>query len=81
MVSDVSAIEVARTTLRLPAGAELMARSCVSLSSALDTTGVTLPWLRLRLFLVFAGIAGVAAAVLPARRAARLDVLTALSHE
>ena len=53
----------------------------VSLSSALDTTGVTLPWMRLLLFLVFAVIAGVAAAVLPARRAARLDVLTALSHE
>jgi ABC-type antimicrobial peptide transport system permease subunit len=33
------------------------------------------------LFLVFAVLAGVAAAMLPARRAARLDVLAAVSHE
>ena len=44
-------------------------------------TSVTFPWLRLALFLVFAVLAGVAAAVLPARRAARLDVLAAVSHE
>jgi len=34
MVSDVSAIEVASTTLRRPAGAGEIARSCVSASSA-----------------------------------------------
>ena len=40
--------------------------------------GVTYPWPRLALFVVFAVFAGVAAAVLPARRAAKLDVLTAV---
>ena len=44
-------------------------------------TGVTFPWARLLLFLVFAVLAGVTAAVIPARRAARLDVLTAMRHE
>ena len=42
---------------------------------------VTYPWLRLALFVVFAVLAGMAAAVLPARRAARLDVLTAVRHQ
>lgn len=42
---------------------------------------VAFPWARLALFLVFAVLAGVAAAVLPARRAARLDVLAAVAHE
>jgi putative ABC transport system permease protein len=44
-------------------------------------TTVTFPWGRLALFLVFAVLAGVAAAALPARRAARLDVLAAVTHE
>ena len=44
-------------------------------------TSVAFPWFRLFLFLVFAVLAGVAAAVLPARRAARLDVLAAVTHE
>ena len=44
-------------------------------------TEVRFPWARLALFLVFAVLAGVAAAVLPARRAARLDVLAAVGHE
>jgi putative ABC transport system permease protein len=44
-------------------------------------TSVTFPWARLGMFLVFAVLAGVAAAVLPARRAARLDVLAAVSHQ
>jgi putative ABC transport system permease protein len=39
------------------------------------------PWLQLVVFLVVAFIAGVLAAVLPARRAARLDPLDALHHE
>jgi putative ABC transport system permease protein len=43
-------------------------------------SSVTFPWARLALFLVFAVLAGVAAAVLPARRAARLDVLAAVSQ-
>jgi putative ABC transport system permease protein len=44
-------------------------------------TQVTFPWTRLALLLLFAVLAGVAAAVAPARRAARLDVLAAVSHE
>lgn len=41
---------------------------------------ITYPWPRLALFVVFAVLAGTAAAVLPARRAAKLDVLTAVRH-
>ncbi len=41
----------------------------------------SIPWLQLLVFLVVALIAGVLAAVLPARRAARLDPLDALHHE
>ena len=40
-----------------------------------------IPWLQLLIFLVVAIIAGIVAAVLPARRAARLDPLDALHHE
>ncbi len=42
---------------------------------------VTYPWVRLALFVVFAVLAGMAAAVVPARRAARLDVLTAVRQQ
>ena len=42
---------------------------------------VTYPWVRLGLFVVFGVLAGMAAAVLPARRAAKLDVLTAVRHQ
>jgi putative ABC transport system permease protein len=52
-----------------------------SLAGVLGADGVTFPWLRLLLFLVFAVLAGVVASVLPARRAAHLDVLAALDHE
>jgi putative ABC transport system permease protein len=52
----------------------------VTLAGLLGVDQVTFPWVRLALFLVFAVIAGVGAAVLPARRAARLDVLAAVSH-
>ena len=53
----------------------------ISRSFADVITTVTFPWLRLALFLVFAVLAGVSAAVLPARRAARLDVLAAVTHD
>jgi putative ABC transport system permease protein len=55
----------------------------VTLSNSLGSviSSVTFPWARLGMFLVFAVLAGVAAAVLPARRAARLDVLAAVTHE
>jgi len=39
------------------------------------------PWLLLGLFLVVAVVAGVLAAILPARRAARLDILKAIQYE
>ncbi len=40
-----------------------------------------IPWLQLAMFVVVAAIVGVLAAVLPARRASRLDVLTAIGTE
>jgi putative ABC transport system permease protein len=54
----------------------------ITLSNSLGNviTEVTFPWLRIALLLVFAVCAGVAAAIVPARRAARLDVLAAISH-
>ena len=42
---------------------------------------ISLPWGQLGLFLAFAVVIGVLAAVLPARRAARLDVLRAIATE
>ena len=42
---------------------------------------LTIPWLTLALLLVLAALAGVLAAILPARRASRLDTLEALSYE
>jgi putative ABC transport system permease protein len=40
---------------------------------------IAVPWTQLVVFLGLAVVIGVLAAVLPARRAARLDVLTAIS--
>jgi putative ABC transport system permease protein len=42
---------------------------------------LSVPWARLAVFVVLAAVAGVLAAVLPARRAARLDVLRAIGTE
>jgi putative ABC transport system permease protein len=42
---------------------------------------LAIPWLRLVAFVLLAALAGILAAVLPARRAARLDVLTAIGAE
>jgi putative ABC transport system permease protein len=52
--------------------------------SALKDQGLTdlaVPWTQLVIFLLVAAVAGVLAAVLPARRAARLDVLKAIGTE
>ena len=52
--------------------------------SAMGDIGVdrlSFPALRLVMFVVVAGLAGVLAAIFPARRAARLDVLRAIAHE
>jgi len=55
-----------------------------SLQQSLVSKGVTelrIPVGELIVYLVFAGIAGVLAAILPARRAARLNVLQAIAYE
>lgn len=46
-----------------------------------ELTEFAIPWGRLVIFFVLAGLAGVFAAIWPARRAARLDVLKAVTHE
>jgi putative ABC transport system permease protein len=51
---------------------------------ALEGEGITqlvLPWTRMGTYLLLAGLVGVIAAVLPAIRAARLNVLGAIAHE
>jgi putative ABC transport system permease protein len=56
----------------------------VAMLAALRDKGLTetsVPFSRLLAFVVAAAVAGVAAAVLPARRAARTDVLAAIAHE
>jgi putative ABC transport system permease protein len=56
----------------------------VALQHAIADQGIevlAVPWLQLGLYVVVAALAGVLAAVLPARRAARLDVLAAISTE
>ncbi|MEO7069610.1 MAG: FtsX-like permease family protein [Nostocoides sp.] len=56
----------------------------IALQRALASNGIdtlTLPWQNLVLFLAIAAVVGVLAALWPGRRAARLDVLRALSQE
>ena len=56
----------------------------IALQRALADRGVdvlSIPWLQLVGFVLLAAVAGVLAAVLPARRAAHLDVLRAISTE
>jgi len=51
---------------------------------ALKDQGITtlaLPWSQLATYLALAAVVGVVAAVLPAIRAARIDVLGAIAHE
>jgi putative ABC transport system permease protein len=47
----------------------------------LDNFTLTIPWGSLLFLFFLAGVAGVGAAILPARRAAKLDVLDALAYE
>lgn len=44
-------------------------------------TTLSVPWTSLVVFLILAGVAGIIAAIFPARRAARLDVLSAIQAE
>ena len=56
----------------------------VALQRAIADQGVevlSIPWVSVVIFFVFAAVAGVLAAVVPARRAARLDVLKAIGAE
>jgi putative ABC transport system permease protein len=54
-----------------------------ALTRSLSEQGIVfdLPWVTLVVFLLLAVVAGIVAALLPARRAARLDPLEALHHE
>src|SRR4051794_4450252 len=62
-------------------GIVLGAILAVLFTQPLDNFTLSIPVVTLLLMLVVAGIAGVGAAVLPARRASRLDVLDALAYE
>ena len=56
----------------------------IALQRAIADQGVdvlSIPWLQLAVFVVLAALVGVLAAVLPARRAAKLDVLKAISSQ
>ncbi|MEP7090542.1 MAG: FtsX-like permease family protein, partial [Nocardioidaceae bacterium] len=56
----------------------------ITLQRAIADQGInvlSIPWIQLVVFVVLAALAGVLAAVLPARRAARLDVLDAIGAE
>jgi putative ABC transport system permease protein len=46
-----------------------------------DLATLTIPWLTLGSFTLVAVLAGIGAAVLPARRASRLNVLDAIHYE
>src|SRR5919112_2748738 len=61
-------------------GIVLGAILAVLFTQPLDNFTLSIPVVTLLVMLVVAGIAGVGAAVLPARRAARLDVLDALAY-
>ncbi|MER5864917.1 ABC transporter permease [Kitasatospora sp. NPDC002040] len=59
-----------------------LAWACGGLSrSSLPQYGIVLPWARLGLFLLLGLVIGVLAAVWPARRAARLDLLRAIDAQ
>nr|WP_257910811.1 FtsX-like permease family protein [Janibacter limosus] len=56
----------------------------VAIQRSLVDDGITelaIPWVQMLVFVGLAGIIGVLAALLPARRAARMDVLRAISTE
>src|SRR5207244_13654924 len=55
--------------------------AAVSAMGSIGVDRLSLPAFRLIMFAVVAGVAGVVAAIFPARRAAKLDVLHAIAHE
>ncbi len=64
-------------TLGIPVGIVL----ALMVGKAIKYPAFTIPWLTLAVFLAAAIIAGVATAVIPARRAGRLNILEALQYE
>jgi putative ABC transport system permease protein len=53
----------------------------VSVSAIPEFNATVIPWGSMIVFLVVAGVFGVIAAILPARRAARLNILAAIASE
>ncbi len=53
----------------------------VTVQAVEELSEFAIPWGRIVIFFILAGVAGVFAAIWPARRAARLDVLRAVTHE
>lgn len=53
----------------------------ITVSAIEEITELAIPWGRVLVFLVLAGLAGVLAAVWPARRASRIDILRAITHD
>jgi putative ABC transport system permease protein len=51
------------------------------IGKAISYPAFTIPWTTLVIFVVAAIVAGIVAAIFPARRAARLNVLEALQYE
>jgi ABC-type antimicrobial peptide transport system permease subunit len=63
--------------LGIPVGIAL----ALMVGKAISYPAFTIPWVTLIVFVVGAVIAGLFAAILPARRAGRLNVLEALQYE
>jgi putative ABC transport system permease protein len=63
--------------LGIPVGAVL----ALMVGKAIKYPAFTIPWLTLGVFVIAAVVAGIVAAIFPARRAARLNVLEALQYE
>jgi putative ABC transport system permease protein len=64
-------------TLAIPVGIAL----ALMVGKAIDYPAFTIPWTTLIVFVIAAIIAGLVAAIFPARRAGRLNVLQALQYE
>ncbi len=64
-------------SLAIPLGIVL----ALMVGDAIKYAAFTIPWRTLAVFIVAAVLAGLVAAILPARRAARLNVLAALQYE
>jgi putative ABC transport system permease protein len=77
---EAAAVSVGGALLGVLTGVGLGAATVHALASQ-GVTELTVPVGRLAAYLVLAAVAGVAAALLPAARAARLDVLRAIAHD